>query len=101
KKFAEAVDALKTLQAENPDSPELSYNIGTYLLNDKKSRQGREQLDRLRSESGPLRELALFNSAGSFALEGKKDEARAEYAELIQRLGRKPNRSKAEEELLS
>ena len=31
-KFAEAAEALQSLQAENPDSPEVNYDIGTYLL---------------------------------------------------------------------
>lgn len=99
-KYAEAVDALKALQAENPDSPELNYNIGTYLIQDKKAEMGREQLNRLRSADGSLREMALFNSAGSYAQDGKKEEARADYAELIGLLSRQRALSKEETQLL-
>ncbi|MGZ3702265.1 MAG: vWA domain-containing protein [Bdellovibrionota bacterium] len=99
-KFGEAADALKPLQADNPDSPELNYDIGTYLLGDKKGRLGREQLSHLRNADGPLRDLALFNIAGSFAQEGKKDEARATYAELLQHLQQKSKLSSGESTLL-
>ncbi|HEY8280763.1 MAG TPA: VWA domain-containing protein, partial [Bdellovibrionota bacterium] len=99
KKFSEAADALKELQAENPDGSEVNYNIGTYLLQDKKGRLGREQLSHLRNADGIVRDLAQFNTAGSFALEGKKPEARAAYAELLHRLQTKQKRS-AQEDLL-
>lgn len=100
KKFSEAADALKGLQAENPDSPELNYNIGTYLLQDQKGRIGREQLSHLRNADGPLRDYASYNMAGSLAMEGKKDEARAAYAELIQRLAGKTQLTEQESVLL-
>jgi len=100
KKYSEAVDALKGLQAENPDSPELNYNIGTYLLQEQKHTQAREQLSRLRSAEDHIRGPALFNTGGSFALENKKEEARGSYAELIQLLSRKEKLSEKERKLL-
>lgn len=100
KKYSEAVDALKGLQAENPDSPELNYNIGTYLIEEKKHEQGRLQLSRLRSADDRVRAPALFNTAGSYAQEGKKAEARAAYAELIQLLSRREKLSDEESKLL-
>jgi Ca-activated chloride channel family protein len=101
KKYSDAVDVLKGLQAENPDSPELNYDIGTYLLADKKGRLGREQLSHLRNADGILRDMALFNTAGSYAQEGMKDEARAAYAELLEHLGRKQKLADAESALLA
>lgn len=101
KKFSEAADSLKELQAEDPDKAEVNYDIGTYLLADKKGQLGREQLGHLRNADGPLRNLALFNVAGSFANEGKKDEARTTYAELIQHLQGKAMLSEAESALLA
>jgi Ca-activated chloride channel family protein len=101
KKYGEAAESLKGLQAENPDSPEVNYDIGTYLLADKKGELGREQLGHLRNADGVLRDLADFNTAGSWAQEGKKDEARAVYADLIQRLQGKPHLSKEETQLLA
>jgi len=100
KKYGDAVDSLKGLQAENPDTPELNYNIGTYLLQDQKGRIGREQLGRLRNADGPIRDFALFNTAGSLAMEGKKPEARAAYAELLQHLASKKKLSAEELNLL-
>jgi Ca-activated chloride channel homolog len=100
KKFAEAVDTLKGLQAENPDSQELAYNIGTHLLQDQKYGPGREQLSRLRSADDHVRALSLFNIGGSYALEGKKEDARAAYAELIQFLSAKTKPTEEESKLL-
>ncbi len=101
KKFTEAVDTLKGLQAENPDNVELNYNIGTYMILEQKHSQGREQLSRLRSADDKVREPALFNSGGSFALEGKKEGARAAYAELLQLLSKKTKLTEDEAKLLA
>jgi hypothetical protein len=101
KKYADAVDLLKGLQAEDPDNPEVNYNIGTYLLHGQKGRLGREQLSHLRNADGKMRELALFNTAGSLAQEGKKPEARAAYAELLQRLQSRTKLNSDEEKLLA
>jgi Ca-activated chloride channel homolog len=98
-KAGDAVDTLKELQAENPDSPELNYDIGTYFLIDKKNGQGRDQLKRIRDPKNPMRGRALFNLAGSYALEGNKDDARAAYADLMHDLSSKPKLSKDEKEL--
>jgi Ca-activated chloride channel family protein len=98
-KTEEAVNRLKPLLAEHPDSPELNYNVGTYLLGAKKDEEGREQLKRLTETENPLRSEALFNIAGSYAQGGKKEEARATYADLIQSL-REKSRSPQEEKLL-
>jgi Ca-activated chloride channel family protein len=100
KKFAEAADSLKPLQAEDPDKAEVNYDIGTYLLADKKAQLGREQLEHLRNADGPLRDVALYNIAGSFAEEGKKEEARTTYAELLQHLQSKTTLNAAESALL-
>jgi Ca-activated chloride channel family protein len=100
-KFSDAVDVLKGLQAENPDNPEVNYDIGTYLLADKKGDPGREQLGRLRGADGMIRDRALFNIAGSLATEGKKEEARAVYAELLQRLQHGSALSNDEQALLA
>lgn len=100
-KMDEALTTLKKLQADNPDSPELNYNIGTLMLEGKKFSEGREQLERsLTQKENQIHTDALFNIAGSFAQEGKKDEARSNYAELIQSLSKRENRSKKEEALL-
>jgi hypothetical protein len=99
-KPGEAADRLKALLAENPDSPEVNYNLGTYLLQDKKLEEGREQLGRLAEKDGPHQAFARYNIAGSYALEKKKDEARAAYAGLIRDLTRKSERTEAEEALL-
>ncbi len=101
KKYSEAVDALKGLQAENPDSAELNYNIGTYMLQEQKHSLGREQLSRLRSAEMNARGPALFNTGGSFALEGKKEGARAAYAELLQLLSRKEKLTEEEAKILA
>lgn len=82
----EAVERLKSLLAEDPDNPELNYNIGTFLLEGKKPEEARTQLQRLVEKDNRLREEALFNIAGSYAQEGKKAEARAAYAELLRSL---------------
>ena len=100
KKYSEAVDSLKGLQAENPDSSELNYNIGTYQLLEQKHSQGREQLSRLRSADDQIKEPALYNIGGSYALEGNKDAARAAYADLLQFLGQKKKLTPAESKLL-
>lgn len=100
KKFDQAVDLLKGLQAENPDSADLNYNIGTYQVLENKHSQGREQLNRLRSADPKLRLQGLFNIGGSYALEGKKEEARSAYAELISLLRKKEKLSNKEAELL-
>jgi hypothetical protein len=47
----------------------------------------------------PVHGRALFNLAGSYALEGNKEDARAAYAELIHELGKKQNLSQADKEL--
>ncbi len=99
-KPAEAADRLKELLAENPDSPELNYNIGTYLIEDKKYEPGREQLARLLDKNNPQRPLALHNVAGSYALEGKKAEARANYSSVIRELGKKTSLSESEQQVL-
>jgi len=101
KKFGEAADSLKPLQADDPDNPAVNYDIGTYLLADKKAQQGREQLGHLRNADGILRDTALYNIAGSYAEEGKKEEARASYAELIQHLQSKSQLTKEEAALLA
>lgn len=98
-KAAEAADHLKTLLADNPESPELNYDLGTYLIEAKKADEGRKQLQRLIDQPNPLRERALFNVAGSYAQEGKKDEARSAYAEAIRSLQTK-QRDAADNELL-
>ena len=100
----EAVDTLKGLLAENPDSAPLNYNVGTYLLNGKKGDQGREQLQRLtqgKLAENPLKYRSLFNIAGSYATEGKKDEARAGYAEIIRDLAPRSELSKENAEILN
>ena len=68
---------------------------------DKKAQGGREQLSHLRNADGILRDLALFNTGGSFAQEGKKAEARAAYAELIQHLNQKQKLNETESSLLA
>lgn len=98
-KAAEAADHLKSLLAENPESPELNYDLGTYLIEAKKAEDGRKQLQRLIDQPNPLRERALFNVAGSYAQEGKKDEARRAYAEAIRSLQTK-QRDQQDEALL-
>jgi Ca-activated chloride channel homolog len=99
-KTDEAVDALKGLLAENPDSAALNYNVGTYYLNGKKAKEGREQLERLRASGSPLKHRGLYNIAGSYAAEQRKDEARAAYAELIAGLGAKEDPDAGEKQLL-
>lgn len=79
----EAVNNLKELLAENPDDPELNYDIGAFLLEGKKADEARTQWQRLVDRPNPLREKALYNIAGSYAQEGKKEPARAAYGELI------------------
>jgi Ca-activated chloride channel family protein len=98
-KAEEAANRLKTLLADSPDSPELNYDLGTYLIEAKKGEEGRQQLQRLIDQPNPLRERALFNVAGSYAQEGKKDEARAAYAEAIRSLQTK-NRDAQDNTLL-
>jgi len=92
-KTEEAVDELKGLLAEQPDSPELNYDIGTYLLQGKKNSEGRAQLGRIAEKENDLKEEALFNIAGSYGAEGKKPEARAAYAELLRHLKNKKEKS--------
>lgn len=101
KKYDEAVDVLKGLQAENPDNPDLNYNIGTYQVLGQRHSQGREQLNRLRSAEPQLRLPALFNVAGSYALEANKDGARGAYAELISLLSKREKLTEAEAKLLA
>lgn len=100
-KLDEAVNTLKALQAENPDSPELNYNIGTYLVQNKNYQEGREQLKRNINKDNPIHKEALFNLAGSYAQEGKKDEAKASYAELVDELSKLEKPTKADEKLLA
>jgi Ca-activated chloride channel homolog len=69
------------------------------LIEAKKADEGRKQLQRLIDQPNPLRERALFNVAGSYAQEGKKDEARRAYAEAIRSLQTK-QRDAADNELL-
>lgn len=95
----EAVDRLKALLAENPDSPELNFDIGTYLIEGKKNEEARTQLQRLMKKENPLRERALFNIGGSYAQEGKKAEARAAYAEILRSFKGKAELSPTEQEL--
>ena len=99
-KADEAVDSLKGLLAENPESAPLNYNVGTYYLNGKKAKEGREQLERLRSSDSSLKYRGLFNIAGSYAEEQKKDEARATYAELIAGLAAREKLNPEETQLL-
>ena len=97
----EAAEHLKNLQAENPDSPGVNFDFGTYLLQAKKHAEGREQLERVAKDRGQLSHESLFNIAGSYALEKKKPEAIANYAELIRRLDRKTDATDHERELLA
>ena len=101
KKYDDAVDILKGLQAENPDNADLNYNIGTYLVLAQKHSQGREQLNRLQSADPAIRLPGLYNSGGSYALEANKEGARASYAELIQLLSKKEKLSDSEAKLLT
>lgn len=101
KKYDEAVDVLKGLQAENPDNADLNYNIGTYLVLGQKHSQGREQLNRLQSADPGIRLPGLYNSGGSYALEANKDGARASYAELILLMSKKEKLSEFEAKLLA
>ncbi len=99
-KTEEAVNQWNELLAESPDSPEINYNIGTLLLEGKKGDEGRVPLQRLLNHENPLRHRALFNIAGSYATEEKKEQARATYAELIDSLRKLPNPSTEDQELL-
>lgn len=101
KKYDEAVNVLKGLQAENPDNADLAYNMGTYMVLNQKHSDGREQLKRLASAEPRLRLPGLYNAAGSYALEQNKAGARAEYAELIQLLSRREKLSDSEAKLLA
>lgn len=95
----ESVNRLKPLLAENPDSGPLNYDVGTFLLNAKKYQDGREHLERAKKVP-ETRWKAAYNIAGSYALEGKRDEARLAYSELIGELVEKNSRTSEEEEIL-
>ena len=99
-KVDEAVGVLNRLMAENPDSAALNYNVGTYLLQGNKGEEGRQQLQRLQNAPGIFHYSGKFNVAGSLASEGKKEEARAAYADLISELTAKPSLSKEEQQIL-
>lgn len=95
-----AADQLKILQAENPDSSAVNYNLGTYLLEAKKLEEGREQLGRVAKDKNYLQAEALYNLAGSYMLEKKRPQAIAGYADLIRRLEKKSPLIEKEKEIL-
>jgi hypothetical protein len=96
-----AADQFKSLQAENPDSPAVNYNLGTYLLEAKKLDEGREQLKRVAKDKNYFQADALYNLAGSYMLEKKRPEAIAGYADLIRRLEHKSPLTGKEQEILA
>lgn len=95
-----AADQLKVLQAENPDSSAVNYNLGTYLLEAKKLEEGREQLGRVAKDKNYFQAEALYNLAGSYMLEKKRPQAIASYADLIRRLEQKKPLIEKEKEIL-
>ncbi|MGZ3712799.1 MAG: hypothetical protein ACXVBE_13630, partial [Bdellovibrionota bacterium] len=95
-----AADQLKILQAENPDSPAVNYNLGTYLLEAKKIEEGREQLNRVAKDKNYFQSEAQYNLAGSYMLEKKRPQAIAGYADLIRQLEHKGTLIGKEKEIL-
>lgn len=95
-----AAEKLKALQAENPDSPGVNYNLGTYLLEAQKLKEGREQLSRVARDRNYFQAEALYNLAGSYMLEKKRPQAIAGYAEVIRQLEHKQNLIGKERDIL-
>jgi Ca-activated chloride channel family protein len=95
-----AAEQLKILQAENPDSAAIDYNLGTYLLEAKKLDEGRKQLDRVAKDKNFFQAEALYNLAGSYMLEKKRPQAISGYADLIRRLEHKGALIGKEKEIL-
>lgn len=96
-----AAEQFKVLQAENPDSGAVTYNLGTYLLEAKKLEEGREQLSRISQAKNFFQAEALYNLAGSYLVEQKRPEAIAGFAELIRRLEKKNPLVPKEQEILA
>lgn len=99
-KTEEAAARLKQLQAENPDSPELAFNMGTYLLGGGNKEEARKQLQRLGEKGGKLSNEALFNLAGSLAQDKKTEEARGVYGDVLKNLRNKKELSPEDQSLL-
>ncbi len=99
-KTEEAAQQMKELLAENPDSDAIMLNLGIYNAQAKKLEEAEKQFERIIQKSGSLREEALFNSAGNYAANGKIDEARRKYADLLDSLAKKQDLNSKELELL-
>lgn len=99
--FASAATALKQLQAEHPESRELSYNLGTTLAKDKHYEDARRLLSSAASGSGLISAKAAINEAGSLGEAKQREQAISSYANIIEKLSMKENPSREEKVLLA
>ncbi len=99
-KTEEAAQQMKELLAENPDSDPIALNLGIFNAQAKKWEDADKQFERIIQKNGGLKDEALFNSAGNFAANGKVEEARGKYAELLSSLEKKKELAAKDQELL-
>ncbi len=99
-KTEEAAQQMKELLAENPDSESIALNLGIYNGQAKKVEEAEKQFERVIQKNGSLKDEALFNAAGNYAANGKIEEARGKYADLLESLEKKRELSSKDQELL-
>jgi len=97
--YTNASDIFKELQARNPNSGTLAYNLGTSYIKEKKYEEARATLEEA-SKQAAIAPLAKFNLAGSYAEEKKNNEAREEYASLVHNLSEKKDLTSEEKIIL-
>lgn len=105
-KAGEASKILQELQVDNPESRELAYNLGTSLIKEGKTAEGRKLLEAAAGQKSPmtldsLGAAARFNNAGSLAEAKEHEAALREYIALVADLSAKEKRSDAEEQILN